>query len=1056
MDGHSRRVVKSRSNRRLFEVVADTISAHSEKVLVSPTYLAGEGIAHATEGAAGLHRITLIQFAAELARPEMTRRGLAPLSSLGVEAIAARVIHAERDSGRFAYFEGVAAMPGFARALARTLGELRLARVAPSSLGPTGAPGQDLARLLARYSDELEERSLADLARVFELAAEVTSHRWLGLPLVFLDVPLESFAHREFFRFLAQQAPEVFAALTSGAEIVSKILEAPVEDLDQREPESSLEHLRKYLFAVSPPLYPVADGAFDVFSAPGEALEAVEIARRILELAARGTPFDGIAILLRSPDRYQPAIEDALRRARIPAYFSRGTARPDPAGRAFLALLACAAEKCPASRFAEYLSLGQMPADAGRSTEWVGAEDELLTAASPNEASADHPERPAPTAWEKLLVDAAVIGGKDRWARRLRGLERELELRLGALERENDETSRQHLARQLDQLRQFEHFALPLIEALDALPQRALWKDWLDTLDALARRALRNPEAVLSVLAEFEPMGEVGPASLEEVAEVLGERLGFLRRDPPDRRYGRVLICSIDESRGQQFSTVFVPGLAEGLFPQKALEDPLLLDLFRAAADEHLLLRHDRVDQERVRLHLAVAAANKNLVVSYPRMDVAEARPRVPSFYALELPRAIQGGLPELKKFEERTRDAAQARLNWPAPAEPHQAIDDAEYDLVALRRAGNEPIQAGRGRYLVEANDRLARSLRARWSRWESNSWRESDGLITTDARVLAALREQRLTARAWSPSALQRFATCPYQFALHGVFGLRPREVPEPLEQMDPLTRGALFHAVQFRLLGELKAAALLPVNANRLAESLAIADRVLNLVADEFADKLAPAIDRVWRTEIEDLRTDLRGWLQHISVHDTDWVPEHFEFAFGLRRQEDRDAASTASEAILEEGVRLRGSIDLVERHATRGVLRVTDHKTGKPPENPPAYVGGGLFLQPLLYGLAARQLLGADVESGRLLYATQKGEYKYSEIQITDRSRGFLSKLLHNIDTSLSDGFLPPAPQKEACGYCDFRPACGPYEELRFAKKNRQDERLEPLIEIRGMA
>jgi RecB family exonuclease len=578
-----------------------------------------------------------------------------------------------------------------------------------------------------------------------------------------------------------------------------------------------------------------------------------------------------------------------------------------------------------------------------------------------------------------------------------------------------------------------------------------LWKDWLESLDALARRALRNPEPVLSVLAEFEPMGDVGPATLEEVAEVLGERLGFLRRDPPDRRYGHVLVCSIEESRGQQFSVVFLPGLAEGLFPQKALEDPLLLDAFRAEADEHLFLRHHRVDQERVRLHLAVAAANDKLVVCYPRMDVAEARPRVPSFYALELPRAIQGSLPELKKFEEQTRDAAQARLNWPAPSEPADAIDDAEYDLVTLKHA-----TPGSAHYLVGANDHLVRSLRTRWSRWEAKSWKEADGLISADPRALAALAEHLLSARAWSPSALQKFAACPYQFALHGIYGFRPRESPEALEQMDPLTRGALFHAVQFRLLGELRAAGLLPVNAERLAKSLAIADRVLNLVAGEFADELAPAIDRVWRTEIEDLRTDLRGWLQHISTNDDDWIPEHFEFAFGLRSQAGRDSASTKQEAILDEGVRLRGSIDLVERHATRGVLRVTDHKTGKAPENPPAYVGGGLFLQPLLYGLAARQLLASEVESGRLLYATQKGEYKHAEILINDRSRAFLGKLLQNIDGSIAQGFLPPAPQKDACGYCDYRPVCGPYEEQRFARKNRHDERLEPLIEIRGMA
>src|SRR5580658_6885979 len=133
MRSNSRRLVKSRSNHRLLATLNDFISAYSETVVVAPTYLAGEGIAHKTSGTAGLHRTTLIQFAAELAKPQMATLGLAPLSSLGVEAIAARVIHAERDSQPFAYFGSVAAMPGFARALARTLGELRLARVSPDS-----------------------------------------------------------------------------------------------------------------------------------------------------------------------------------------------------------------------------------------------------------------------------------------------------------------------------------------------------------------------------------------------------------------------------------------------------------------------------------------------------------------------------------------------------------------------------------------------------------------------------------------------------------------------------------------------------------------------------------------------------------------------------------------------------------------------------------------------------------------------------------------------------------------------------------------------------------
>src|SRR5207253_5021980 len=45
----------------------------------------------------------------------------------------------------------------------------------------------------------------------------------------------------------------------------------------------------------------------------------------------------------------------------IPAHFASGTQQPNPAGRAFLALLACAADGLSARRFAEYLSLGEVP-----------------------------------------------------------------------------------------------------------------------------------------------------------------------------------------------------------------------------------------------------------------------------------------------------------------------------------------------------------------------------------------------------------------------------------------------------------------------------------------------------------------------------------------------------------------------------------------------------------------------------------------------------------------------------------------------------------------------
>jgi ATP-dependent helicase/nuclease subunit B len=1030
----------------LVQAAASFVSRYPEVLAIVPSALAGEQLQQVRGGTLGLHRITFVQLAAALGRPALAERRLAPISGLGLEAVAARIAYEARKAGDLKYFKPVAGLPGFSRALAKTLGDLRMARVQPDHLLAGGLAEKDLASLLLRYQDELAARSLADLGAIFALATKAASEsedRWLGLPLVLLDVPLDTRAHRELFEAIAARSRDMLVVVAG-------------ED-SEKQARGTLEHLRQNLFAATPQPARRREG-FEMFSAPGEGLETVEIARRILRLAQESVRFDEVAILLRSPERYQPMVEDALRRAAIPAWFSRGTARPDPAGRAFLALLACAAEKLSASRFAEYLSFGQVPPIGEPQSEWVGSADPLLSWGQPPPGDSDVVPKhdgslerlTPPAAWEKLLVDAAVIGGRARWARRLAGLEREFEVKLS--DAEDDETQQKYLTAQIERLRTLRDFALPLIERLDALPDPATWGEWLEHLRPLAESSLRSPDGVLAVLAELEPMSEVGPVTVDEVAEVLSDRLRFLRAEPPQRRWGRVFVGSIDEVRGCEFPVVFLPGLAEGLFPQRAFEDALLLDDARRELSVDLPLRQDRNNDERERLHLAVAAARDRFIASYPRMDVTEARPRVPSFYALELPRALEGALPKLKEFEESARDAAPARLNWPAPGDTADAIDDAEFDLAALGKKRH-------ARYLVEANAHLARSLRARWARWNP-TWRESDGLITASHAVLEALGTHRLAARPWSPSSLEQFALCPYKFALHGIHRLRPREEAVPLQKMDPLTRGALFHEVQSAVLTELRKSGLLPLDRERrphgVISALEICDRALDRIGAEYKETLAPAIERVWNSEIEDLRTDLRGWIQQAAQNDSDWDPLYFEFSFGLENRDGRDPASTEREAVLPDGVRLRGAIDLVERHLKTGVLRVTDHKSGKPLDQVPLYVGGGRALQPLLYGLAAEQILGTKVESGRLFYATQRGGYQQMGILVSDKARQFLAKLLQNIDASICSGFLPPVPAEEACSYCDYRLVCGPYEERRIGRhKNRRDERLEALTEIRAM-
>ena len=146
-------------------------------------------------------------------------------------------------------------------------------------------------------------------------------------------------------------------------------------------------------------------------------------------------------------------------------------------------------------------------------------------------------------------------------------------------------------------------------------------------------------------------------------------------------------------------------------------------------------------------------------------------------------------------------------------------------------------------------------------------------------------------------------------------------------------------------------------------------------------------------------------------------------------------------------------MRGSIDLVERHSTRGTLRVIDHKTGKAPERPPVWVGGGSALQPLLYALSAEAVLGAPVESAQLSYCTQRGNYQRFEIGVTPNTRDRIARVLQIISSAIDEGFLPAAPQPDACSMCDYRCVCGPHEELRTRRK--KGDRLDALLDLRNM-
>src|SRR2546426_9833079 len=142
---------------------------------------------------------------------------------------------------------------------------------------------------------------------------------------------------------------------------------------------------------------------------------------------------------------------------------------------------------------------------------------------------------------------------------------------------------------------------------------------------------------------------------------------------------------------------------------------------------------------------------------------------------------------------------------------------------------------------------------------------------------------------ARSYSPTALQNYAACPYKFVLQAIHRLAPREVPEGIDEIDPLSRGSLIHEAQYELLRELSEAGEVPIRDLPAAQLRleAVGDRV----ARRWEDDLAPATERVWKDCIAGGKVDLREWLRRRS-EEPGGAPWRLELSFGVPEMSQGD--------------------------------------------------------------------------------------------------------------------------------------------------------------------
>ena len=133
-------------------------------------------------------------------------------------------------------------------------------------------------------------------------------------PMLLLDVPIRNEAEAAFVGALAAAATEVLATVPAADQLTLSLLPdeltVQVENLDERPVgnevaasstrANALANLQRRLFKEEErSVDAMPDDTVEVFSAPGEGRECVEITRRVLSLARRGIRPRHVAILFR-------------------------------------------------------------------------------------------------------------------------------------------------------------------------------------------------------------------------------------------------------------------------------------------------------------------------------------------------------------------------------------------------------------------------------------------------------------------------------------------------------------------------------------------------------------------------------------------------------------------------------------------------------------------------------------------------------------------------------------------------------------------------------------
>jgi ATP-dependent helicase/nuclease subunit B len=740
----------------------------------------------------------------------------------------------------------------------------------------------------------------------------------------------------------------------------------------------------------------------ELFNAPGEEEEARALVRRLIEVARENDArFGGMGLLVPSKEIYLPLLTEALGEAGIPFYcLDRPEGSKESVRRGVELLVDMISKEMERGALVDFLASAPL-APVGGGGDAYGL-------------------------WTLKSAEAGMTGSGG-WGAENAALRERLE-RAGRGGGEPPESLRAVDAAQR------------VIETIERIRRTAVgrmsWSGFSGLLSGAVRDLFRADETVDEIACAIDSLGDLDPVTgsvtFEAYRRILTARLSRTGGSGGRLMGEGVNVLSLGEARGLSFDHVFIPGLAERIFPSLPRQDPLLPDRERREIMQltegriFLSERGRRLDEEALIFSLALDSAARGIVCSYPRMEQETGRERIESSFL----RHIEGYSPLGDGLEPR-------RLHRFGRSED-EPLGMTEYDF--LRAVRGEPFRP--------SSCFFERAVRMERARIGTMSFTPYEGLLSSEQALGALHGRLEEKGRSFSPTSLERYAACPFAYFLSDVLGIETVDEPEYLIRITPLARGSIVHGLLAGLFERLKGEGLLPLTPPERSRVREVTDEVLEACLSAYQEQEPVGSKAFWRIEQRSMRESIERYIDDETGDSPDFTPSFFERGFGY------DDATVSIET--DSGnVSFHGRIDRMDIGPGER-FRVIDYKTGKLSDKDQD-LAGGTRLQLPVYLIAASVLLRKPVAEGEALYRRiGRGEgrkvTRFSGGRWRECEREF-REIVETIVGCIGKGFFPAVPHS-LCEYCGVRRACLTDARNGFERKAPHDDRCREYLDMRG--